>query len=355
MATENPILQAQQVIGFGQKEDYVLKPTKHAEEFQSTAPDLAAILRASDLSVTIDQYEEKDATAVEAQNEFRKVFNRANVLVLITAVFSALILTTGVLSAIIPDGLEKTLLIAFSIGSVVTGALAAKDLFSIRQGRLLEAWMKARASAESKRLEFFTEVAKADTSTAVNAIPVDLLKLEYFRRFQLDVQRAYFTRRAGDHGRDAKRILSYSGASIAGAAVVTGLAGALTILNAHFAAIASLGAVFTALSSYASLREQIYQSQRLSDRYGQTGDALQDLYKRLDSVRKAVQANGPEPMLGYIDAVHEVLLAEHKQWLGEQDEKSSTMVKLDELLQQASKQPSNQQEAGKETAEVSEV
>lgn len=73
-----------------------------------------------------------------------------------TAVLTALVLATGV-STILPDLSEKILLIALSAGSVIPGVLAAKDLFMIRQGKLLEDWMTKRAAAESKRLDFFTQ------------------------------------------------------------------------------------------------------------------------------------------------------------------------------------------------------
>jgi hypothetical protein len=233
----------------------------------------------------------------------------------------------------------------FSAGSVITGALAAKNLYTIRQGKLLEEWMTKRATAESKRLEYFAAVAKADVSSAEDSLPIDLLKLEYFRRFQLDVQLAFFASRAPEHRREARKNLSYSGIAIAGAAIVTGLAGVLTILNANFAAIASLGAVFTAFSSYTTLREQIYQSQRIAERYAVTADALRELYKRLDGVRKAVLEAGHEPLLGFVDAVHEVLLSEHREWLGEQDQRITAVGKLDELLQRTKISASDRQEA----------
>jgi hypothetical protein len=347
MTTENPITKAQTTIGFGQSDDYILQPAKHAEEFTTSAPDLVAILISTELAITGRQYEAKDQEALAAQKEFRRIFNRANLLVLLTAVLTALVLTTGVLSALLPDTFERILLIALSAGSVIAGALAAKDLYMIRQGKLLEDWMTKRAAAESKRLEFFYTMAKAEIPAAENGVPLNLLKLEYFRRFQLDVQLAFFSRRSADHKKEAKKSLAFSGIAIAGAAIVTGLAGVLTIVNASFAAIASLGAVFTALSSYATLREQIYQSQRIAERYALTSDALQDLYKRLDAVRKAVLADGQEPLLGYIEAIHEVLLAEHKQWLGEQEQRSPVLDKLDSLLKNATATSSGKE---KETA-----
>jgi hypothetical protein len=107
MATENPILRAKNVLGIGQKDDYILKPALHAEDFKSAAPALASILTTSEIAITIEEYEAKDREALAAQKEFRRIFNRANLLVLCTAVLSAMVLTTGVLSALIADGLEK--------------------------------------------------------------------------------------------------------------------------------------------------------------------------------------------------------------------------------------------------------
>lgn len=352
MPIENPIFSAKNTIGLGQSDDYILQPTRHAQEFKNSAPDLVSILTGSELSITTSQYEAKDAEAIAAQKEFKRIFNRANLLVLLTAVLTALVLTTGVISSLIPDSAEKILLIVLSAGSVITGALASKDLYTIRQGNLLEAWMTKRAEAESKRLEYFTSVAKADVPTSDSSLPLDLLKLEYFRRFQLDVQLAFFTKRCTDFRKDAKSNLSLSGICIAGGAIVTGVAGVLAVVNANFAAIASLGAVFTAISSYATLKEQIYQSQRIADRYSLTVDALQDLYKRLDAVRASVAQSGSEPLLGFVEAVHEVLFSEHKQWLGEHDQRSTVLDNLDNLLKQATAKSKTDDATEEKKAEV---
>lgn len=56
----------------------------------------------------------------------------------------------------------------------------------------------------------------AGASTAVKddgesgPIPLPLLQLEYFRRYQLEAQRAYYRERGADHERSADKILALS-------------------------------------------------------------------------------------------------------------------------------------------------
>lgn len=332
MPITNPaVLQAIKAIGENKDGDHSIRPTQHAAAYLATAPALAAVLDSGAVASNCRAYEKRGVKAKEAQTEFRRIFNRANKLVMATAILTALVLTVGVLSPYIQP-VAKTLLLALAIGGVVCGAFASKDLYSVRQGRLLEEWMTKRAAAESKRLEHFSEIAKAgdESDTALQ-----LQKLEYFRRYQLDVQLAFFDKRGQDHRNEARENLKQSGLAISGAAIVTGVAGVLTSVSPAWAALASLGAVFTAYSSYTTLREQIYQSGRIADRYALAADSLEEIAKRLDDVREAVSREGQKPLVRFVEAVHDVLIAEHKQWLGEGEQRSSTLVRLDDLLQKA--------------------
>ena len=339
MPTKDLIRQAMEAVGRNKEEDYRLRLREHPDALRTTAPGLVAILESSVVTGTRQQYEKKDEKAGEAQTEFRRIFNRANKLVLVTAILTALVLTVGILSndltKLLGEGTTKVLLMALSIGSVAAGAFASKDLYMVRNGKLLEEWMTTRAAAESKRLEYFMDVINADAPQPENGVPADLLKLEYFRRFQLETQICYFDKRGTDNRRDAQKNLSNSGKAVAGAAIVTSSAAISSVSDARLAAIASLGAVFTAFSSYITLKEQIYQNQRIAERYALTLDELQDIYKRMDSVRDAVSQSGREPLLQFVTVVHEKLMAEHKQWLGEQEQRSQSITKLDELLEKA--------------------
>jgi hypothetical protein len=344
MTAEEAINEAIETIGRGKRKDYIISPTSHAEEFGEKAPALATILRSSEVEATARQYENEDQEALVAQNKFKIIFKRANSIVLATGVLIALVLATAAAATVLPAWLVTTLLVVLSLGSVVTGALASKDLLTIRQGHLLEAWMSKRASAETARLDYFDTVAKSSVkSTGKNYVPLELLHLEYFRRFQLDVQLAYYRERGKDHREEAEKTLSYSGWAVAGAAIATGSAGVLGgVLHASFAAIAALGTIFTGLSSFASMREAVNQDRRNAERYGRTYRVLDDLSKRLDAVRKAVYTAGMRPLRDFMEAVHEQLSLEHRQWLGELGEARGAFARLENTLKELSSKVSTQ-------------
>ena len=338
MTAEESIQLAKSLLGAGKSDDYVISPTTHAEEFKEKAPELSGILNSSAVQITASQYEREDEDAIDAQKVFKKTFYRANRTVWITAILTSLILVVGILATFLPDTIERGLLVALSLGSVITGALASRDIFLMKQGHLLEAWMSKRALAETHRLDYFESVANEPApGGATDPSHLSLLKLEYFRRFQLDVQRAYYNKRGEQHADEAARIMSYSSWAVAGAAVATGSAGVLVgLFDAHFAAIAALGSVFTGLSTFLSMKEAIFQDRRNAERYGRTSQVLEDLYKRLDDVRNAVLKQGNGPLNSFIEAVHEQLSLEHRQWLGDLSKARGAFHRLEKTLKESS-------------------
>jgi hypothetical protein len=341
MVATDPIKLAQEIIGAGKENDYVIAPTQHADEFKAKAPALSDILSSSAVNAAASNYEDSDREARVAQVEFKRVFNRSNKTVLFTAFLIALVMATGVLTPWpVPLVLAKVLLIVLGVASVLTGAMAAYDLNTLRQGDLFKDWMSNRALAETGRLEYFSSVAKSAAGSGEGEVPIDLLKLEYFRRFQLDVQRNFYRARSREHRQEAKRTLSYSGFAIAGAAVVTGLAGTLGFISPKFAAFAALGTACAAFSSFAAMREQVYQDQRNAERYGRTAQALQGITAKLDDVRKGVKEAGQEPLLAFIEAVHEQLSLEHRQWVGQQTDAENAFTRLQDTLTKISSQAS---------------
>jgi hypothetical protein len=340
MTASEAIHAAISTVGEQQGDDYVISPTHHAEVFRDAAPTLAAILSASAVETTAQQYEILDRDALEAQNQFKRVFSRANVTVLMTGVLVALILATGAIAAVLTAWLVSTLLVVLSLASVVTGALASKDLLMIKQGQLLEDWMSKRALAETTRLDYFEQVAKSTPSAIGSSMPTaPLLQLEYFRRFQLDAQLTFYSQRGKAHREEAASTLSYSGWAAAGAAIAAGAAGVLgASVHSSFAAIGALGAVCTGVSAFAAMREAVHQDRRNAERYARTHRVLVDLRKRLDEVRSAVYTAGMPPLSEFVDAVYEQLSLEHRQWLGELGEARGAFARLDSTLKALSEQ-----------------
>ena len=107
-------------------------------------------------------------------------------------------------------------------------------------------------------------------------------------------------------------------------------------VDSSFAAIGALGAAFTGLSSFASMREAVNQDRRNAERYGRTYRVLEDLNKRLDDVREAVYFRGEQPLIDFVDAVNEQLSLEHRQWLGELGEARGAFARLENTLKEIS-------------------
>ena len=82
-------------------------------------------------------------------------------------------------------------------------------------------------------------------------IQLDLLKLEYFRRYQLDLQIAYYrTRRRSDHRHSAERTLNIAAWSVVVAPIASGAAGVLGAMMTEWAALGSLAVFAAALQGF---------------------------------------------------------------------------------------------------------
>jgi hypothetical protein len=326
------IQKAIDLIGENQKDDYRISPTEHSAEFGVKYPGIKTVLSSATVKVAAERYKAEDTEACDAQKAFNLIFNRANISVLLTSMFITLILAGGILLPG-PSNMKDWILIGLSILSILIGGVATKDLFILRQGKLLESWMLKRTSAEKSRLDYFESIVNATiTDNEMNGIHPGLVKLEYFRRFQLDVQRAYYRKRGADHRKSSLRTLSWSGWAAAGLAVVGGLTGILVSQDSLFSAIAALGIFFTGFSNYAMTKGSIYQDQRIADTYEKTARVLDGLYTRIDDVRKAVFLGGDKPLASYVKAVHAELSTEQKQWNEGIVKGSEAFVQLDDTL-----------------------
>jgi hypothetical protein len=190
--------------------------------------------------------------------------------------------------------------------------------------------MSQRARAELKRAEYFSQIAKQELKGDDPNHEADLLRLEYFRRYQLGIQLNFYNGRSKDHARDARQALAISSFAIAGASLVTALSGTALSSYAHgkFTALAAFGAAFTALASFATVRESVFQYQRNADRYEKTGEILGGMLATMDEVREAVRQAGQPPLLEFVNAVQEQLSLEHRQWLGAADEQNKALEQL---------------------------
>ena len=344
MTTEEMIRAAKDAIGSGRTDDYVIQPTKHAAELLDKAPSLAAMLGSSELSVLAGEYEKKDKEAKGNKNVFMITANRANWAVLLTACFSTLLLVVAPLKA--ATGLPDAVILAvLGVCGVISGGLGSMWVYQAREGRLLDNWMSARAAAEALRTQYFETATGMELPDGNSPIPTALLQFEYFRRYQLDVQIAFYERKAQDLRRDADRLLRTGAFSVALASISAGLAAILGGQRPAWVSVAALGAIATALGSFAATRESVNQSRRNMERYTKACEAISLLKRKLDPVRAAAAAGDKQPMKQFIAAVHEQLTAEHREWLAAAQSIQPAIDRLEDTLAKLKPKPADAQPA----------
>ncbi len=336
MATD-PIKDAIETIGIDQSNDYALKPTEHPQEFQTKVPALYDILTTSKVSQLARDYMAKDAEAMKAQQDFKNTFSRSNLMVLMTAVLISGVLAVGI---VFPG--NQLPLIIVSVSSLITGAIATYYLNLLKQGELLEGWMSERAHAELLRAGYFTAVAEADVPQDTDHA-VDLLRLEYFRRYQLGIQLAFYNTRSKKLKEEARKALTLSSLAVAVASLLTALS---TFAGGKFTALAAFATACTALGAFATVREGVYQNQRNSERYKKAADTLSGMEGTLDTVRKSVQLAGQPPLLEFVKAVQEQMSLEHQQWLAAKDPQNKAIDQLKANLEAVTRRVTDKKPAG---------
>jgi hypothetical protein len=329
------MLDAARIIGSGGPGDYGLSPVEHAAQLKASAPQLAALLTRSAPVELARQYADADTEALAAERTFKRWVIRANWAVLATATVSALLMAAALLAGRL-GGLTQTILIVLALVGVATGGFASMSLFRVKEGRLLEDWMTARARAETKRLSYFNYIV--NSSAGPLDIELELLKLEYFRRYQLDLQLAYYKTRRSGHRNSAERTLSISAGSVLVAAIASGAAGVLGALRSEWAALGSLAVFGAALQAFAAARESLNQDRRNAERYDNTAQALLGLRERLDDVRLGIAAGSTSVLGEYVSAVQDQLSLEHRQWLEGAENMQAAVARLDKALSSGASQ-----------------
>ncbi|MDA0301833.1 MAG: hypothetical protein O2822_04840 [Chloroflexi bacterium] len=322
-------LDAVSVIGSDGSDDYVLTPTGHSTRYETTAPGLVALLRSTAATIAAEEFERADAIALDAQRQFRRVAGQANLVGMLAAWLSAAVLLAALLDAAGP------VLLATGIGGSVVGAYGVFLMQRLRQQHLLQRWMTARAEAEEFRHRYFEVVTLTppQNDVAAGAPSTSMLQLEYFRRYQLDVQSRYYDIRQRQHQRSSDRTITYAAAAAFTAALSTGLAGLLGAgEGTDWAGLAALGIVGASIATYAGVRESITQDSRNAERYGRTRAALREVHTHLDEVREAVSHGNRAALEEFVAAVHEHLSVEHRQWLTEADATRTGLARLERAL-----------------------
>ncbi len=322
---------ADEIIGDQKGDDYILDLKAHEGLYKNTP--LSELIASATPEALAASYHRFDGGAIAAQKEYFRWMKRANWSVFFTSVLGALAIALK-LMATTQESLETILGglgIACSIGAAAAAAFGAVSFYFLRQGELLEEWMKKRALAESHRIGYFESILSQAVAKGGDAA---ILALEYFRRYQFDVQQNYFYKRAEDHRKSAKTTVLI-GAIGAGLATLFGAGNAL---SANGSAIAgALAVAGAALGALAVGREQMTQDRRNAERYDRTYAALVEFTKKLQEVRVAVTNGHPNAAFEFAASVNEHVSNEHRQWLEETEATQVALARIDAALQKATK------------------
>ena len=197
---ESVTQKAIEAVGSKQDKDWKLHPDTHAAELSAAAGPLQRILLKPELGSIIAAFNSSDAQAGGAQTRYKKLAKISAVTSFIAVVIASLLL-------LFPHTIGDSPSL-FTIAAVAQfGLLAVSYLASIWLGyaKPYDDWMHERAKAETRRIELFNTVVAASETPQGNELPTLPLQLEYVRRYQLDVQRAYYKGRGNQHRQAAQR------------------------------------------------------------------------------------------------------------------------------------------------------
>ncbi len=179
-------------------QDWLLKPEEHAANLPEAAAPLKRILTQPAIAAIIARYNKADAAAVRAQAAYKRPAKLAAIASFLAIIVGSMAVLPSY--ALLPQGAVRAagaaqfLLLILSLGASI--------LVGWRKSFVI--WMTFRAEAENARRELFAKVFDQEaTANAVTGLPLLSLQLEYFRRYQLDVQRLYYARRGMQHSRAA--------------------------------------------------------------------------------------------------------------------------------------------------------
>lgn len=322
--------QARQAVGSDAPQDWQLRPRAHAYKMDDAAGPLKRILTRESVEEIIEAFEDSDRAATRARNTYKGLAGWSARFSFIAMLLAGTVLLMKATSIGLDDYVwtvtifqGAALLLSFSL-SLIVGRL-----------RPFDRWMRERASAEHERFTLFTTVFAAEEQERGGELPLLPLKLEYFRRYQLDVQRKYYRERGNEHARAVRRatwLRVFATLLILAACfpVISNFfgIGQSVWLNGLglpdwsrdpdlqqrlFIAMSTVGAALQGLLAALHLMNQ---DERNAARYQSTSDNLETLAsKPLDEARTAAAAGDSFTVETFIALVNEQISSEHREWV----------------------------------------
>ncbi len=318
---------------------------------------LVGILKKASVKTAVAAYDEADKSAIREQRRYNWATGVAVTPILLSVLAGLAVVVVPakvVASAIGPlaglEGVSRENVIllwqTYAPGLVYLGLIAAAILGALlRPARSYLSWQQQRAKAEALRREIFRRVLEHPPASGDReGCWVLLLKLEYFRRWQVELQHEYFLKRGAEHARAVRRAsLARAGtlaifvllapvllASAAGGYDEQGMPSApvrgllldgLSLLrfvetwNWDYWLLLSGTLTAAAMVYYFVLGAQ-NRCKRNVPRYAIMGENFKDLLgERLDLAREGAACGEPGAVRKYADRVHSVMALELNDWV----------------------------------------
>jgi hypothetical protein len=249
------------------------------------------------------------------------------------------------IEGLVQDRAEAEALVQWATTMAVYVALLALPIVALclRPEAAYNKWMRERGTAEGLRRKLFEQVMAGRAEPG--AIPLPLLKLEYFRRYQVELQEAYARTRGREHERGAA-VARWTGRIALAMLLVWGLLciganlsglteqGPLTTLAALDHPVLWVSGVLQRIETYNADHQMLLlaiaigalyglvllhvssnASIRNAARYAVLRDNLALLRGEIGAVRKAAAADDEAAVRGYVARVHSVMSQENADWV----------------------------------------
>lgn len=322
---------ADDAIGAGNSDtDWKIVPTEHAKIFEEKAPSLAENLRGSRPKGLAEMYEEWNAKAIKARDNFKNTVRKADIAVFCTASLGALLLVAVGLQ--VPLGVSGPWTVkAIGLLGVISSGVAVMWLNQLQGGALSKRWAEERAKAEAKRLAYFKTVMEG-----AREAPLDqLLALEYARRFLLDNQIDYFSDRGREHEISASAALKTSTRAVFVSSSFTAIAGALSMWRPELAVVAGVGVIASAYAALAVSRSAVNQDRKNADRYSAAEYELKERRLELDTYREKTASGEKGAVQNFFEPIFLTLEADHKAFLSEAEQRELAIGDMEKRLDAA--------------------
>jgi putative flippase GtrA len=308
--------------------------------FAGRSAALGGFLRGGEATNIVAAYELEDQRAIEEQSRFSSVATRLNRTVLVTAGIGALILALGVLQPWLQQHIDPRfdqviswVVAALGFFGLLVGGYAAALLYELNAGDLARDWMHSRARAEQLRSEYFDRLV-AHAATADSATQGAALYL--VTKHLLQDQLTYFAKRGKRHEAAAGHWLRLAAFATGIASVGVAAGGMVGAVGGPWLlAVAALGAIGTAVVSFATSQEAIGQERDRAQRFRNNVDALELAGRQLDDVRGAIGRGAGDALVTFTAAINQQLALELGRFLEGGESIRASITKLSQQIEKS--------------------